>query len=74
MALNRNNNNITKINWSRAMSIRELSVIFNVHRNTMSKWLKDQVIRNRKLSERKWQIAKDEFPNDLEEQCFCESL
>ena len=57
-----NDSNITKINWSRAMSIEELSKIFKVHRNTMSKWLRDQVIRNRQLSARKWQVATNEFP------------
>ena len=59
-----NNNNITKIKWSRAMSIEELSKIYNIHRNTMSKWLKEQVICNRQLSPRKWQIAKHELPDD----------
>ena len=46
------------------MSIEELSKIYNVHRNTMSKWLKGQVICNRRLSPRRWQIAKHELPDD----------
>jgi hypothetical protein len=49
------------------MCIEELSKIFNVHRNTMSKWLRDQVICNRQLSPRRWQVAKYEFFNGLEE-------
>ena len=57
--------NITQVKWSRPMSIEELSQIYNVHRNTMSKWLRDQIICNRQLSARKWQVAKDEFPNGL---------
>ncbi|MBN2588310.1 MAG: hypothetical protein JXA96_00480 [Sedimentisphaerales bacterium] len=56
------------------MSIRELSAIFNVHRNTMSKWLKDQVICNRQLSSRKWQVAKDEFHNGLDEKNISDIL
>ena len=59
--------NVTKIRWSRAMSIEELSIIYNVHRNTMSKWLKNQIIRNRQLSPRKWQVAKHLLPNGIEE-------
>jgi hypothetical protein len=61
--------NMEKIKWARPMSIEELSHIYNVHRNTMSKWLRDQVICNRHLSPRRWQIAKDELPgDDIEEQ------
>ena len=56
--------NITQIKWSYPMSIEELSRIYNVHRNTMSKWLKEQVIKNRQLSPRRWQIAKYELPED----------
>ena len=74
MMTQNNSNNITKINWSRAMNIKELSAVFNVDRNTMSKWLKDQVICNRQLSARKWQVAKDEFPNGLNEKKFPENL
>ena len=65
---NSNNSNIAKIKWSRALSIEELSKIFHVHRNTMSKWLRDQVICNRQLSARKWQVAKYEFLDGLEEE------
>ena len=49
------------------MSIDELSKIYNIHRNSMSKWLKDQVIPNRQLSPRKWQVAKDELPDNPNE-------
>ena len=55
----------TKIQWSHPMGIKELSQIFDVHRNTMSVWLKDQTICNRQLSPRRWQVAKFEMPCDL---------
>ena len=55
--------NNAKIKWSRPMCVEELSKIFNVHRNTMTKWLKEQVICNRQLSPRRWQIPTDELPN-----------
>ena len=64
---NSDNDNITKTKWSHALSIEELSKIFNVHRNTMSKWLRDQVIRNRQLSSRKWQVDKDALPDSSDE-------
>ncbi|MBN2588311.1 MAG: hypothetical protein JXA96_00485 [Sedimentisphaerales bacterium] len=47
------------------MGLKELSQIFDVHRNTMSKWLKDQIICNRQLSPRKWEVATFELPYDL---------
>lgn len=56
--------NVTQIKWSRPMSIEELSQIYNVHRNTMSKWLREQVICNRQLSPRRWQVAKYEMPDE----------
>ena len=56
----------TKVKWSHPMSIKELSLTFDVHRNTMSKWLKDQVICNRQLSPRRWEVAIYELPNDFE--------
>jgi len=56
---------VTKVQWSRPMGIKELSQIFEVHRNTMSVWLKDQNILNRQLSPRRWQVAQFEMPYDL---------
>ena len=56
--------NVTQIKWSHPMSIEELSQIYNVHRNTMSKWLKNRIICNRQLSPRRWQIARYELPYD----------
>ncbi|MBN1182666.1 MAG: hypothetical protein JXB49_10290 [Bacteroidales bacterium] len=61
---NTNRKDKEKIKWARPMSIEELSHIYNVHRNTMSKWLKDQVLCNRHLSPRRWQIAQHELPSD----------
>ena len=57
--------NSVEIKWSSAMSIEKLSKIYNVHRNTMSKWLKDQTVCNRQLSPRKWEVALFEMPYDL---------
>ena len=56
----------TTIQWSHPMGIKELSQIFDVHRNTMSAWLKDQTICNRQLSPRRWQVAKFEIPCGFE--------
>ena len=64
---NNNNIDVTKIKWSRPMGLKQLSQIFEVHRNTMAKWLKDQVICNRQLSPRRWEVAVFELPYDLEE-------
>lgn len=61
-----NNTNITEAKWSQPMGLKELSQIFEVHRNTMAKWLKDQVICNRQLSPRKWEVAIYELPYYIE--------
>ena len=39
----KNNMNVTKTRWSHPMGIKELSQIFDVHRNTMSEWLKTRL-------------------------------
>jgi hypothetical protein len=57
--------NVTNIKWSQPMSVKGLSQIFDVHRNTMSKWLKDQVICNQQLSARRWRVATFEIPADM---------
>lgn len=59
---NRNKIDLTKVKWSRPMGQKELSQIFEVHRSTIAKWLKNQVIRNRRLSRQRWQVATFEFP------------
>jgi len=56
---------VNKVRWSQPMSVKGLSQIFDVHRNTMSKWLKDQVICNQQLSSRRWRVATFEIPADL---------
>ena len=56
----------SNVQWSRPMGIKTLSLIFDVHRNTMSKWLKEQVIYNQHLSPRRWRIAVFELPNEIE--------
>jgi hypothetical protein len=58
---------ITRVKWSQPMSVKGLSQIFDVHRNTMSKWLKDQVIFNQQLSPRRWRVATFELPNEFED-------
>ena len=64
--MNRQNNSETsKGQWTHPMSLKELSQIFDIHRNTMSKWLKNQTVRNRQLSPRKWEVAVFELPYDL---------
>ena len=57
----------TKVEWSHPMGLKELSQVFDVHRGTMAKWLKDQVILNRQLSPRRWEIAVFELPYNIEE-------
>jgi streptogramin lyase len=65
MRRKKNNIDITKVKWSHPMGLKSLSHIFDVHRNTMSKWLKDQTICNRQLSPRRWEVAMFELPYDL---------
>ena len=55
-----------EIRWTQPMTIKELAQIFDVHRNTLSKWLKDQVITNQQLSPRRWKIAEFELPKDFD--------
>lgn len=56
-----------QVKWSHPMGLKTLSQIFDVHRNTMSKWLKDQVICNQQLSPRRWRVAIFELPIKYEE-------
>ena len=65
---NKDNIDVTKVKWSHPMGLKELSLIFEVHRNTMAKWLKDQVICNRQLSPRRWEVAISELPYNFEEE------
>ena len=66
--------NVTKTKWSHPMCIEELSKIFNVHRNTMSKWLKERIICNRQLSPRRWEVAVFELPNNNKTEKKTESI
>jgi hypothetical protein len=61
------NVNVTKMKWSHPMGLKELSQIFEVHRNTLAKWLKEHIICNRQLSPRRWEVAIFELPYDLKE-------
>ena len=65
MIRQQNNIEVSKVRWSHPMGLKELSHIFEIHRNTMSKWLKNQTVCNRQLSPRKWEIAMYELPYDL---------
>jgi hypothetical protein len=48
--------------WSRPKSPTEWAGEFDVHYNTMIKWLRDQTVRNRQVSPRRYQIAVCELP------------
>ena len=63
-----------KVQWSRPMGLKTLSQIFDVHRNTMSKWLRKQIIRNQQMSPRRWRIATFEIPNEIEDDRTVERL
>ena len=63
--MKKNNVDITKTKWSQPMGLKGLSQIFDVHRNTMSKWLRDQIICNRQLSPRRWRVASYEMPDSM---------
>ena len=70
MIKNTNNVDVTKIQWSHPMGLKDLSQIFDVHRNTISKWLKNQTICNRQLSPRRWEIAIFELPYEFASDTF----
>ncbi len=63
-----------KIQWSRPMGLKTLSQIFDIHRNTMSKWLREQVVCNQQLSPRRWRIAAFELPSEMEDERYVENL
>ena len=65
MTQRKNNTDVSNTQQSHPMSLKELSQIFDVHRNTMSKWLQNQIVCNRHLSPRKWEVAVFELPYDL---------
>ena len=65
MSCLKSNIDVTKVEWSHPMGLKSLSQIFDVHRNTMSKWLKNQTVCNRQLSPRRWEVAVFELPYDL---------
>jgi len=54
------------VKWSQPKNLQELADIFDIHRNTMRQWLKDQVICNQQLSARRWRIPTYEFPEGFE--------
>ena len=51
------------VEWSRPMQTDKLAVIFGVHKNTMSSWLKNQTIQNEKIG-KLHRVAISELPAD----------
>ena len=68
------NIDVTKVKWSQPMSVKGLSKIFDIHRNTMSKLLKERIICNRQLSPRRWEVAVFELPDDIKIEKKTESI
>ncbi len=50
------------IEWSEPKSPTEWSKIFDVHYNTMIAWLKNQTVRNQKVTDRRYRVATFELP------------
>lgn len=63
----RMSNDANRPKWAEPLSMNQLASIFKVHRNTMRKWLADQVIENEHISPRRWRIAYRELPQGLVE-------
>jgi len=55
-----------KFNWSELKELKELAKDFNLHRNTMREWLRNQVICNQQMSPRRWRVLISEFPDGFE--------
>ena len=56
----------TKFNWCQSKELKELAKDFDLHRNTMSQWLKEQRICNQQMSPRRWRVPIHEFPLGFE--------
>lgn len=50
--------------YSKPMSLKELAAVFGIHANTMRSWLKNQQVKNRKVSPRRWSVALKDLPSD----------
>jgi hypothetical protein len=48
--------------WSMPVSPTRLAVVFDCHPETLKRRLRDQTIRNRKLSPRRYQVSIDSIP------------
>ena len=55
------------VKWSKLRSIQEWARIYGIHRDTMRKLLKNNVICNQQLTPRLWRIATYELPEGFEE-------
>jgi hypothetical protein len=56
---------IAQLKWSQPLGLTKWAKIYGVHPNTMRAWLKDQVVRNERMSPRFWRIAIEDLPADL---------
>lgn len=51
-----------KLAWTEPSTVGVWAKVFKVHRNTMSKFLKEQRVRNKRLARSRYQIALDDLP------------
>jgi len=61
---------VEQLRWSQPMKLSDWAAIFHVHRNTMRKWLDNQIIKNQQISPRMWRVAIEELPSELVLQAF----
>ncbi len=57
---------LDKITWSQPLNLRKWCLVFGVDyrrsRNTVSKWFRDQTIRNQHISPRYWRVHIEDLP------------
>lgn len=51
--------------WSTPMNLTRSSKVFGRHRNTMRRWFKEQIIRNKKVSARLYRVDISELPAEV---------
>jgi len=56
---------LQELKWSAPVGVKHWARIFDVHPNTMRKWLRNGVIRNEQLSPRRWRVAMEDLPAEL---------
>lgn len=62
---------IEQLKWAQPLGLKRLALMFDVHPNTMRKWLKKQVVRNEQMSPRYWRVAIEDLPADLVINALC---